>query len=61
MAEFNVGPGVAQTIADNGDEPRSDERFLILDEGYKISLTFGRDAQYFWYQEDNRTNRCPFR
>jgi hypothetical protein len=61
MADFNVGPGVAQTMADSGDEPRSDERFLILDEGRKISLTFGRDAQYFWYQEDNRVNRSPFR
>lgn len=58
---FSVGPGVAQALADNGDEARSDERFLIMDEGHKISVTFGRDAQYFWYQEDNRTNRSPFR
>jgi hypothetical protein len=58
---FSVGPGVAQAIADNGDEARSDERFILLDEGHKISLTFGRDAQYFWIEEDNRTNRVPFR
>lgn len=61
MTEWNVGPGVAQAIADKGDEARSDERYIILDEGHKISLTFGRDAQYFWYEEDNRVNRLPFR
>jgi hypothetical protein len=61
MTEFSIGPGVADAILANGDEARSDERFIILEEGHKISLTFGRDAQYFWYQEDNRTNRCPFR
>jgi len=61
MADFNVGPGVAQAIADNNDEARSDERYIIMDEGHKISLTFGRDAQYFWYEEDNATNRVPFR
>ena len=61
MTEFVIGPGVAQAMADNNDEARSDERFLILDEGRKISLTFGRDAQYYWYEEDNRVNRSPFR
>lgn len=59
--DFNVGPGVAQAIADNGDEARSDERYIILDEGHKISLTFGRDATYFYYEEDGRVNRQPFR
>jgi len=61
MTDYTIGPGVRQAMADAGDEPRSDEQFIILREGHKISLTFGRDAQYFWYQEDNRTNRCPFR
>jgi hypothetical protein len=61
MTDYNIGPGVQQAISDNGDEPRSDERFIILDEGHKVSLTFARDATYFWYEEDNRTNRCPFR
>jgi hypothetical protein len=60
VPEFSVGPGVAQAIADNGDEPRSDETFLVLAEGRKVSLTWGRDAQYVWIQEDNRTNRLPF-
>jgi hypothetical protein len=61
MTDFNVGPGVAQAMADNGDEARSDEQFIILNEGHKISLTFGRDAQYFYYQEDNAVRRAPFR
>lgn len=60
MPDWNLGPGVAQCIADNGDEARSDEQFLILDEGHKISRTFARDAIYYWYQEDNATQRCPF-
>lgn len=59
--DYNIGPGVQQSMADNGDEPRSDEQFIILAEGHKVSLTFGRDAQYFWLEEDNRTNRVPFR
>jgi hypothetical protein len=61
MTDWNIGPGVAQAIAANSDEARSDERFVILDEGHKISLTLGRDAQYWYYEEDNRVNRCPFR
>jgi hypothetical protein len=60
MNGFVVGPGVAQAIADAGDEARSDERFVILDEGHKISMTFGRDAVYYYYEEDNATRRCPF-
>jgi len=61
VTEFAVGPGVAQAIADNGDEARSDERFIVLDEGHKISLTLARDAQYFYYQQENAVKRCPFR
>ena len=45
MTDFNYGPGVAQAIADNNDEARSDERYIILDEGAKVSLTLARDAQ----------------
>jgi len=58
---YNVGPGVAQAIADNGDEARSDERYLIMDEGRKISLTLGKQGQYWYYEEDNTVQRCPFR
>ena len=61
MSDYVIGPGVAQAIADAGDEPRSDEQFVILEEGHKVSQTFGRDAVYYWLQEDNRTNRVPFR
>jgi hypothetical protein len=57
---YNVGPGVAQAIQDNEDEARSDEQFIILDEGKKISRTFARDGVYYWYEEDNATRRCPF-
>ena len=60
MTDWNIGPGVAEAIAFNHDEARSDERYIILDEGHRISLTLARDAQYWWYEEDNRVNRCPF-
>jgi hypothetical protein len=60
MSEYVIGPGVVQAITDNGDEPRSDERYVIMDEGHKVSLTLGRDAQYWYYEEDNRVNRLPF-
>lgn len=57
---YVIGPGVEAALAENGDEARSDERYIIMDEGHRISLTFGRDATYFWYEEDNRVNRQPF-
>jgi len=60
MAEWVIGPGVLAAMQDAGDEPRSDEQFVILDEGHKVSQTFGRDAVYYWLQEDNATRRVPF-
>lgn len=60
MSDFVVGPGVAQAIADNGDEARSDEVYVILEDGHKISQTFGRDAMYYWLEEDNAVRRTPF-
>jgi hypothetical protein len=60
MSEYIIGPGVAQAIVDAGDEPRSDEQYIIMAEGHKISQTFGRDAQYFWLEEDNAVRRAPF-
>lgn len=60
MTAYVIGPGVAQAIADAGDEPRSDEQFIILEPGHKISQTFGRDGVYWYYEEDNRTSRLPF-
>jgi len=61
MAEWNIGPGVAQLIEENGAEPRSDEQYVVMDEGHKISRTFATDGIYFYFEEDNRTQRCPFR
>lgn len=60
MTEFVVGPGVKQAIADNGDEPRSDEQFVILREGDKVSQTFGSKGVYWWYESENTVKRCPF-
>lgn len=57
---FSVGPGVAEAIAANNDEARSDERYIILDEGNRISLTMGRDAQYWYYESENAVKRSPF-
>jgi hypothetical protein len=57
---YVVGPGVAQAIAEAGDEPRSDEQYVVLVPGHKISQTFGRDAVYYWLEEDNATRRVPF-
>jgi hypothetical protein len=59
--DWNIGPGVKQAMADAGDEPRSDEQFVILTEGHKVSQTYGRDAVYIYYEEDNATRRNPFR
>ena len=61
MSDYVVGPGVAQAMADSGDEPRSDEQFVILEDGRKISRTYGRDAIYTYYEEDNAVKRLPFR
>jgi len=60
MADYVIGPGVAQAIADNNDEPRSDEQFVILEPGHKVSQTFARDAIYWYYEEDNATRRVSF-
>jgi hypothetical protein len=60
MTEYVIGPGVAQALADAQDEARSDEQYIVLEEGSKISQTFGRDAVYYWLQEDNAVRRVPF-
>lgn len=53
---YSVGPGVKKAIDDYKDEPRSNETY-VTDE---VSVTYGRDAIYVYYKEDNRTNRLPF-
>ena len=60
MADYIIGPGVAQAIAENNDEARSDEQYAILIPGEKISQTFARDAIYWWYERDNAVKRQPF-
>jgi hypothetical protein len=60
MTDFSIGPGVQAAIDANQDEARSSEQYVILDPGNKISLTLGRDAQYWYYEADNRVNRLAF-
>jgi hypothetical protein len=62
MTTYNVGQGIAQAIKDAGDEPRSNELTVDYDATTqrRIALVYGRDALYYYYSEDNRTNRLPF-
>jgi hypothetical protein len=60
MTNFSVGPGVAQALADNNDEARSDEIFVIGTPGEKISQTFGSSGIYWWYESENSVKRAPF-
>ena len=60
MTDYMLGPGVAQAIADAGDDARSDEQYVILEEGHKVSQTFARDAIYYWLEEDHSVRRSPF-
>lgn len=60
MTEYSVGPGVQAAIEANGAATRSDERFIILTEGSKVSMTFATDGVYYWYEADNETKRTPF-
>lgn len=60
MTDFNVGPGVQAALEANQDEARSDEQFIILTDGQKISQTFARDAVYYWLEADNSVKRSPF-
>ena len=60
MPDWSIGPGVAQKIAEDGGEARSDERFVLLTEGDKVSMTFATTGVYYWYERDNAVDRCPF-
>ena len=57
---YVIGPGVEAAIGENNDEARSDEQYIVLAEGRRISLTYARDGLYYWYEEDNRVSRLPF-
>ncbi len=61
MTDWNIGPGVADAISANGAEPRSDEVYVVMEEGKKVSRTFATDGVYYYFEEDNATQRCPFR
>jgi hypothetical protein len=60
MTDYNIGPGVQAAIDENHDSARSDEQYVILEPGRKVSLTLARDAQYWYYEEDNKVNRLAF-
>ena len=60
MTDFVTGPGVQQAMADAGDEARSDEQYIVLREGDRISQTYGRDAIYVWFERDNLVKRSTF-
>ena len=60
MTEYVIGPGVQNSILEHNDEARSDEQYVVLEPGEKISQTFARDAVYYWLERDNAVRRCPF-
>jgi hypothetical protein len=56
LDRFAVGPGVLAAMEAVGDEPRSDEEYIRPN----ISETYGKEAIYYYYAEDNTTRRLPF-
>jgi len=60
VADFNIGPGIQQKIAETGDEARSDEQFIILTPGEKVSQTICRDSIMYWLERDNVVQRSVF-
>lgn len=61
MADFLIGPGVSQAIADAGDEARSDELYIVNEpEGLRVSQTICRDSIFYWIEEDAAVRRVPF-
>lgn len=59
MAEYSVGPGIAQSIADNGDVARSNEE-TIISTPHRVARVYGQKAEYLYFEEDNRVVRLPF-
>lgn len=60
MTDWNVGPGVKAAVDQDGGELRSDERFVILTEGDKVSMTMATSGVYYWFERDNVTQRTSF-
>lgn len=57
---YSIGEGVRNAIEAAGDEPRSDEIYENSPGNPAVSHTYGRDAIYVYYGEDNRVQRLPF-
>ena len=56
MPQFNIGQGVLDALHAASDEARTDETYITPD----VSQTYGRDALYIYYREDNAVRRLPF-
>jgi hypothetical protein len=59
--QYTIGEGVQVAMYNAGDAPRSDELYEVSEAGHTISKTYGRDAIYYWYEEDGAVRRTPFR
>lgn len=60
MTKYTIGQGVLDSMAEHGDEPRSDELYTNDSKQKAVfSLTQGRDAMYRWTPEDG-VRRLPF-
>ena len=59
--QYTIGEGVQVAMYNAGDEPRSSEMYVVTQEGHSISQTYGKQAVYYWYEEDGTVQRCPFR
>jgi 3-hydroxyisobutyrate dehydrogenase-like beta-hydroxyacid dehydrogenase len=60
MAEFLVGPGIQAALEANDDSARSDEIFVLLTPGEKVSQVFGTKGIYYWMEHDNVVVRSAF-
>lgn len=59
---FNVGQGVKDLMAANGDAPQSDEHYVNDATGATFkSETFGTKGLYVWSKTSNKTVILPFR
>lgn len=62
VAGFNVGQGVKDLMAAQGDAPQSDEHYVNDASGQTFkSETFGSKGLYVWSKTSNKTVILPFR
>jgi hypothetical protein len=61
---YVVGAGIKRAMDDHNDVPRSDESDVVYADPpngkHRISRAYGRDAEYYYLEEDNRVVRLPF-